>query len=71
MATTTSNLSVISLPFYYVLCTLPHAYAIITASGGNLAKWDNSNPRASDKKDGLKKKLGAQVYARYERGEVS
>lgn len=36
-----------------------------------MAKWDNSNPRASDKKDGLKKKLGAQVYARYERGEVS
>lgn len=64
------NISVISLPFYYFLATIPHGVAISIASGGKLGRWDNRNPRASGMKDGLRKRLGDETYAKYERAEV-
>lgn len=66
-----SNISVISLPFYYFLATVPHGVAISIGSGGNPGKWDNRNPRASGMKDSLRKRLGDETYAKYERAEVS
>ena len=66
----TKNFSVLSLPIYYLLCTYPHGRAIFIASRGKVEKWDNSNPRAGDLKDGLRKRLGNEEYAKYERAEV-
>ena len=69
-APTDRNISVLSLPIYYILSIIPHAYAIYTASGGNVVKWDNRNPRAGGMKDDLRKRLGDEIYAKYERAEV-
>jgi uncharacterized MAPEG superfamily protein len=71
MSSSLGNFSIVSIPAYYVLSFLPHAYGIHVASGGNPAAWDNRCPRASKLKSSLQANLPADVYAKYERAEAA
>jgi uncharacterized MAPEG superfamily protein len=66
----THNLSILAIPAYYVLSVLPHSYALNVATGGQLTKWDNRNPRSSTLKSKLKDRLSAEEFAKYERLEA-
>lgn len=68
----TSNYSALGLPLYYLLCIVPHAYALTIASGGKpVTRWDNRNPRTDELRASLKQRLPAALYARYQRGEAA
>lgn len=66
----THNLSILAIPAYYVLSVLPHSYALNVATGGQITKWDNRNPRSSTLKSKLKDRLSAEEFAKYERLEA-
>jgi len=71
LTTTTRNLSILSIPAYYVLSVLPHTYAVLLASRGQPTKWDNRNPRSSSLKSRIQENLGPDLYAKYERAEAA
>lgn len=64
------NISALAIPAYYILSLLPHTFALRVATQGNLATWDNRNPRSSSMKAQLKEKLPVDVYNKYERLEA-
>lgn len=66
----THDLSILSIPAYFVLAMIPHGWAINVASQGKISTWDNLNPRSSDKKAKLKARLPAEIFAKYERLEA-
>jgi uncharacterized MAPEG superfamily protein len=68
---TTHNLSILSIPAYYVLSLLPHAYAIAIGSRGNPVKWDNRNPRGASQKAHLKSTLSPAAFSKFERAEAA
>jgi uncharacterized MAPEG superfamily protein len=65
------NFSILSIPAYYALSFLPHAYAIRVATRGQPWKWDNRNPRSSALKSDLRSKLDPNTFALYERAEAA
>ncbi|KAF4549141.1 Hypothetical protein D9617_23g005560 [Elsinoe fawcettii] len=65
------NLAVISIPAYYILSILPHAFSISVATNGDMSKFDNRNPRSSTYVASLKEKLPAEQFAKYERCEAA
>ena len=65
------NFSVLSIPAYYALSFLPHAYAVLVATRGQPWKWDNRNPRSSALKADLRSKLDPNTFALYERAEAA
>ena len=65
------NFHVLSMPAYWILCLLPHAYAIHLGSGGKALRWDNRNPRGSAIKNNMKSRLSPEVFAQYERAEAA
>jgi uncharacterized MAPEG superfamily protein len=65
------NFSILSIPAYYALAFLPHAYAIRVATRGQPWKWDNRNPRSSALKSDLRSNLDPTTYALYERAEAA
>jgi len=64
------NLPILSFIAYAVLTSVPHAYAVHVASGGNPTKHDNANPRSTAYADQLKKKLSPERLATYQRAEA-
>lgn len=64
------DLSVLSIPAYFILAMIPHGWAISVASQGKINTWDNRNPRNTDLKVKLKARLPAEIYAKYERLEA-
>jgi hypothetical protein len=66
----TYNPSLLAIPAYYILSVLPHSYSLYVATQGNLKKWDNRNPRSTDLRAKLKKRLPAETFAQYERLEA-
>lgn len=65
------NKSILAIPAYYFLTLVPHAWAIQIASGGNPARWDNRNPRATGLKKTLSERLPPELYQKYERCEAA
>jgi len=65
------NYSILAIPAYYVLATLPHSYAVYLAAQGRLSDYDNRHPRADKHKQNVQAKLGEEGYARYERAEAA
>jgi uncharacterized MAPEG superfamily protein len=66
-----TNLSFFAVPVYWVLCLLPHNYAIYIIQKANNGRWDNSSPRSSNWDATLRKSTPADVYSRYERAEAA
>lgn len=64
------DISILSIPAYFVLAMIPHGWAINVASQGKISTWDNRNPRNTDMKAKLKARLPAETYAKYERLEA-
>lgn len=67
----TTNLSFFAIPTYWVLCLLPHSYAIYIMQKANNGRWNNSSPRSSNWDAALRKSTPADVYSRYERAEAA
>jgi uncharacterized MAPEG superfamily protein len=65
------NFSILSIPAYYILSFLPHAYAIRVATRNQPWRWDNRNPRSSALKADLRAKLDPATFALYERAEAA
>lgn len=63
------NLPILSIPFYYALAIFPHGWAITRASKGNMRRHDNRNPKGSSYQEALKKRLTAAEFAAFERAE--
>jgi uncharacterized MAPEG superfamily protein len=45
--------------------------SVLTATNGNLLKWDNRNPRSTTLKSSLQSSLPEDQFARYERAEAA
>lgn len=65
------NLALISIPAYYVLAMVPHAYALRVATQGEFGKHENQNPRGASTIEGLRQKLSPEDFAKYERSEAA
>lgn len=65
------NLALVSIPAYFILCGIPHAYALYVANNGDLSHADNRNPRSTTFISGLQSSLPPAQYARYERAEAA
>lgn len=66
-----ANISMFAIPAYWVLCMLPHTYAIFIMKKVNNGRWNNSNPRSANWDAVLRKSAPAEVYSRYERAEAA
>ena len=71
MPTSNANLSILSIPAYYVLAFLPHLYANYVASHGDLGSLEYSSPRSAKHIEGIKKNLSPERYARFERAKAA
>lgn len=69
MASSNFNLALMSIPAYFVLANVPHAYAAYVATRGDLGKHDNRNPHSANYQDKVKRSLTAKEYAAYERAK--
>jgi uncharacterized MAPEG superfamily protein len=65
------NLSILSIPAFYVLAYVPHVYAASLAGGGNPSRMDQRSPHSTLHKENLKAYLDVESYARYERAEAA
>jgi uncharacterized MAPEG superfamily protein len=63
------NPSILAIPAFHLLAVFPHGYALYVATQGKPENWDNRNPRSPEMKNGIKKRLDADTYAKYERLE--
>jgi uncharacterized MAPEG superfamily protein len=63
------NVPLISIPLYYILAIVPHGYALVKASKGNIKAHHNENPRGAAYAEVLKKKLSVRELAAFERAE--
>ncbi|KAF9699055.1 hypothetical protein EKO04_002997 [Ascochyta lentis] len=63
-----SNYSFYSIPTYWFLALVPHAYAVAVAKKANKGFWDNTNPRRTGY---LEKNIPKDVFAKYERAEAA
>lgn len=63
--------SVLAIPAYFILSTLPHSYAIHIATNGQPLKWDNRNPRATGIRKNLQERLPKETYEKWERCEAA
>jgi len=64
-----TNFDVLSIPGFYIMALLPHAYALNIATAGKPTKWDNRNPRSTEIKANLQKRLPPIVWEKYQRAE--
>jgi uncharacterized MAPEG superfamily protein len=71
MATSMTNLSLFAVPAYWILCLVPHNYAIGIMRKANNGMWDNTSPRSSNWDAKLKKSVPAEIFAKYERAEAA
>lgn len=69
MASSNFNLALMSIPAYYILASVPHAYAAYLSTKGNMAKYDNRNPHSANNIDKIKRSLSASEYAAWERAK--
>ncbi|KAL1611303.1 hypothetical protein SLS59_000021 [Nothophoma quercina] len=63
-----SNYSFYSIPVYWFLALVPHAYAVAVAKKANKGFWDNTNPRNTGY---LEKNIPKEALAKYERAEAA
>ena len=66
-----ANFSLFAIPVYWLLCLLPHSYAVLIMQMATNWRWDNSNPRSSKWDATMRESTPAEVYARYERAEAA
>ncbi|TVY39630.1 hypothetical protein LSUB1_G003054 [Lachnellula subtilissima] len=71
MASSLTNLSLYAVPAYWILCLVPHNYAIAIMTKANNGYWDNTNPRSSVWDAKLKQSVPAEAFGRYERAEAA
>ncbi|TVY33125.1 hypothetical protein LOCC1_G008528 [Lachnellula occidentalis] len=71
MTSSLPNLSLYAIPAYWLLCLVPHNYAIAIISRANNGHWDNTNPRSTLWASKLKSSTPATTFARYERAEAA
>lgn len=69
MASSNFNVALVSIPVYYILATVPHAWAAYISTKGNMGKYDNRNPHSTTNQDKVKRSLTAKEYAAYERAK--
>ena len=69
MASSNFSLPLLSIPAYYILASVPHAYAAYLSTAGNMAKYDNRNPHSANNVDRIKRSLSARDYAAWERAK--
>lgn len=69
LSTWSFNLPLFSIPAFYVLAIVPHGYASVLESKGDLQKIDNRNPHSSTRLDSIKRRLTKAELARWERAE--
>lgn len=61
------HLAILSIPAYYILSLLPHAYASSLVNNPSR----NISPRSSKTTSTLEQKLGPTLFARWERAEAA
>jgi len=71
MASSITNYSLFAVPAYWILCLIPHNYAIAIMKKANNGHWDNTSPRSSIWDAKLKASTPAEVFGRYERAEAA
>ena len=69
MASSGFNLPLMSIPLYYIIASIPHAYAASVATKGNLGKYDNRSPHSANSIDRIKKSLSAAEFGKWERAK--
>jgi uncharacterized MAPEG superfamily protein len=67
----TTNFSIFAVPVYWLLCIIPHTYAVSLIVKNSNGRYDNSSPRSTNYEATLRKTVPGPVYARYERAEAA
>ncbi|KAF2476180.1 uncharacterized protein BDR25DRAFT_277172 [Lindgomyces ingoldianus] len=66
-----ANYSIYSIPVYWFLALVPHAFAVQLMKGANNKKWDNANPRGADANAKYQKAVPNQIWCKFERAEAA
>ncbi|KAL9008938.1 MAG: hypothetical protein Q9173_005988 [Seirophora scorigena] len=66
-----TNYSVYSIPIFFTMNFIPHAYAAILFTGGSPKRFDNVNPKSSATLESFRKRTTAATYARWERAKAA
>ncbi|KAH7126941.1 hypothetical protein B0J11DRAFT_526813 [Dendryphion nanum] len=65
------NYSLYTIPLYWILALIPHAYAIGLIKKSNNNNFNNANPHSLTTTAEYQKTVPAKVFARYERAEAA
>jgi uncharacterized MAPEG superfamily protein len=64
------NWPLLSIVVHHIIALWPHVYAMRIAHRGKFADFDNRNPRGIAHQECIRKKLGSEDFATYERAEA-
>jgi len=65
------NLSILSIPVYYLVTLIPHLRALSLLRSSTTIKFNNKAPKSASFASTLQKGIPAEIYARYERLEAA
>ena len=67
MAMATPNYALLSIPVYFVIAMVPHAFSVSLIVSNNNKKWDNASPRSTDNRSKTEASVPKHVYRKFER----
>ncbi|KAL8988258.1 MAG: hypothetical protein Q9177_002642 [Variospora cf. flavescens] len=66
-----TNYSVYSIPVFFIMNFIPHAYAAMLFTGGSPKRFDNVNPKSSATLERFRKRASAATFTRWERANAA
>lgn len=63
------NLSIYTIPIFYILVLAPHAYAVAYIKRANKGRYDSANAHGQKFQTSIQKTVPQETLARYERAE--